>query len=66
MSSGEYSEYQSSSGEYDDSSGLSFESSEMSASDLLMRKKPAITFLDEAEDRSAVPGYTYPVPRSGH
>ena len=58
--SDEYSEYQSSS-EFDDSQSLSFESGESSASDLLMRK-PAITFLDEADERSAVPGYTYPVP----
>ena len=64
VSSDEYSEYQSSS-EFDDSKSLSFESGESSASDLLMRK-PAITFLDEADERSAVPGYTYPVPRSGH
>ena len=60
VSSDEYSEYQSSS-EFDDSKSLSFESGESSASDLLMRK-PAITFLDEADERSAVPGYTYPVP----
>ena len=57
-------EYESS--EHEGSNSLSFESGETSASDVLMRKKPAITFLDEADERSAVPGYTYPVPRSGH